>query len=148
MVEIKGNLFSTSCPVIGHGCNCKGVWGAGIAKTFALEYPNSYKFYRYVCNSVVGTEKVLVGSSKLFNENDKYVACIFTQIEPGPNAKLEYIESALNDLKHKMKSLGLYEVSIPKIGCGIGGLKWEEVKRIVEKVFRGSEITVFVYDNN
>jgi O-acetyl-ADP-ribose deacetylase (regulator of RNase III) len=39
------------------------------------------------------------------------------------------------------------ELAIPQIGCGIDGLKWDEVSKRLHKVFNDTdiEITVFIY---
>ena len=46
---------------------------------------------------------------------------------PGANADMELIRLSLEFMLEHMKENGVKSVNIPQIGCGIGGLKWEEV---------------------
>ncbi|TID29569.1 hypothetical protein CANINC_001843 [Pichia inconspicua] len=64
----RGDLFDAlkrgDTVYIGHACNCRGVWGAGIAAAFRAKFPNSYKQYRAHCKSsnpqdILGTSLVL-----------------------------------------------------------------------------------------
>ena len=41
---------------------------------------------------------------------------------------MEYVESGLEYLVKNYDKLGIKSVAIPALGCGLGGLKWEEVK--------------------
>ena len=52
MVEyVKGNLFDEPQEIIVHGCNARGVMGAGFAKDLKEKYPENYKEYRKYCNN-------------------------------------------------------------------------------------------------
>ena len=43
-----------------------------------------------------------------------------------------------------MEQHDLYTVAMPKIGCGLGGLNWNEVSILVEGILEKRE--VFVYE--
>jgi O-acetyl-ADP-ribose deacetylase (regulator of RNase III) len=49
MTMVTGDLFELGLPAIGHGCNCVGSMGAGIAKEFRRRYPRMYQEYRQRC---------------------------------------------------------------------------------------------------
>ncbi|KAJ5746952.1 uncharacterized protein N7511_008648 [Penicillium nucicola] len=50
VTEITGDLFTApDDSALIHACNCEGVWGAGIARTFRYNYPAAYEIYRSHC---------------------------------------------------------------------------------------------------
>lgn len=49
--------------------------------------------------------------------------------------KLEYIAAGLADLVTTTTRLGLSSLSLPALGCGLGGLQWTEVKPLIEAAF-------------
>lgn len=57
------------------------------------------------------------------------------------------LESSLKVVRDHMQENAVKELAIPQIGCGIDGLKWEEVEARIRKVFNDSdaEITVYKY---
>lgn len=42
---VKGDLFTTDCDLIAHGCNCRGGYGSGVAYTMAKLYPKAKYYY-------------------------------------------------------------------------------------------------------
>lgn len=54
------------------------------------------------------------------------------------------LEKSLNSLLIKMKELNLTKLGIPRLGCGLDGLDWSEVKLLIEKIFSKSEIHITV----
>ena len=44
------------------------------------------------------------------------------------------IEKSLDELKSMIHKFGVEKVYMPRIGCGLGGLDWEEVKPLIEKI--------------
>lgn len=51
---------------------------------------------------------------------------------------------ALVSLLSKMKELKLTKLGIPKIGCGLDGLDWSNVKSLIMEIFAGSGIDILV----
>jgi len=137
-----GNLFSTEAPAIAQGCNCQGLMGAGIAVQFQRRYPEMYQEYRTRCKT------------GLFNPGDvwawkeegvpgaKLILNLGTQDYPGPHARTEWLEEAL---KKALALPGLTSVALPRIGCGLGGLEWEKVQEVIERLGKSSSVTLIVY---
>jgi O-acetyl-ADP-ribose deacetylase (regulator of RNase III) len=46
---VTGDLFNLGLPAVGHGCNCAGAMGAGIAVEFKRWFPAMYQQYRRRC---------------------------------------------------------------------------------------------------
>lgn len=134
MIERKGDVFTTDAKYIGHGVNCKGVMGAGIAKTIREKYPLVYNEYRIVCQT---NPPPKTGTYFVYPGRDKLIVNLFTQFNPGPDAAYEWVFLSL--LRFSRRASDRIErngnlVAIPEIGCGIGGLEWPVVKKIIETV--------------
>lgn len=122
ITEHFGDLFTSDAPAIGHGVNCKGVMGAGIARIFRDKYPDMYSYYKECCTDYPGLKPGECLDWK--TEDGKYVLNIASQDEPGANAKFTYLIAGLANACIFLKYEGINRFAIPRIGCGIGGLNW------------------------
>lgn len=52
------------------------------------------------------------------------------------------LNQTLHTLLGKMKEYKLTKLGIPKIGCGLDGLDWSNVKSLINSVFTGSGIHI------
>lgn len=139
----NGDLFTSTCRVLGHGVNCEGVMGAGIARMFRDKFPENYRKYRNACLS-----GVLVPGSYIYTfESPKLIVNLATQKKPGPDAKYDWLFSACYQAAEILSEGGYHSMAIPQIGCGIGGLEWHKVKKIlelIEELVPGFEFEVWV----
>lgn len=127
---IKGDLFEAPEPAIAHGCNTRGKMGAGIAKVFRNKYPEMYRHYVGLC-----AERLFsVGSVLTWHAPDQVVFNLGTQVYPGADATVFAVDLALGNMADVALNLGFESVGMPLIGCGIGGLKWDDVGAIVRDI--------------
>lgn len=133
MQTLKADILSGIDPnrltIILHGCNCFHIMGAGIAGYLAKKFPEVLKADRTTIRGSI--EKLGSLSIATLNQN-LYVVNCYTQYSPGADAKLEYVDQCLNNFV-KFGRLGEADIRLPKIGCGIGGLKWVKVEPIFDK---------------
>lgn len=145
MIKKSGNLFDTEQTCIGHGVNVYGVMGAGIAKQFKKLFPANYRAYQHQCI----TKQLTPGGLYTHWENNHFVLNMASQDKPGANARGDWLFAAA--LKAgKFASVGGYRaVAIPMIGCGIGGLTWPNVERILLNAenLTGTEFEVWKFDD-
>jgi O-acetyl-ADP-ribose deacetylase (regulator of RNase III) len=142
VIHVKGDIWDIAMiavqagPIaIGHGVNCRGVWGAGIAVQFKGQFPKAYLGYQDVCNELPIDE--LIGQHQICQEQLKintllsrqvFVVNLFSQVNPGSDARLTAIKTALDGAFEYFRSMALYfPLIIPMIGAGIGGLTQDEV---------------------
>lgn len=135
MINKKGDVFTTDAIYIGHGVNCYGVMGAGIAKTVRDKFPKVYEEYAEVCRN----DKLKPGSFFPYPQHGKMIVNLATQNKPGPDATYENVFNALAGFSRQASTTIRLEafgnvIAIPQIGAGIGGLKWPVVEMIVELV--------------
>jgi ADP-ribose 1''-phosphate phosphatase len=136
--EVNGDLFTAKEYMKVHACNCKGVWGSGVAAIFKRKYPLAYKIYRDTCLS---SGSKLLGTG-LSIEADGIIGCLFTSYDFGRNKDyssqiLFQTKRALIDLfdsicRHNDKET--YSIAAPKINSGLFNVEWEETKKVILEV--------------
>ncbi len=140
-----GDLLKATEGVIGHGVNCKGVMGAGIAKAIRAAYP-AEMFEQYRTASL--TRELVPGSVDWYRVCDKSqpdLLNIASQNSPGADARLEWLAEGMLLALPLAKALGGEALAVPRIGCGIGGLTWEAVEAvfITSSIATGVDVVVY-----
>lgn len=138
---IHGDLLVSNEPAIAHGCNCKKVMGAGIAKLIALKYPGVRKADRAGIHSL--------GSFTWSDSDGPVVLNLYTQISTGATFIPEALRQALDSAILFLEFRGIYSIGLPWIGCGIGGCSRATVKSILDDIagkHPATRITVYELD--
>jgi O-acetyl-ADP-ribose deacetylase (regulator of RNase III) len=149
--EVTGDIFELDVDALGHGVNCRGKMGAGIAVQFKKKFPYMYDNYRSLCAShYLHLGQVYVYKPVWTTHDKRLVYNIASQDLPGANANLEAIRVAVEFVRFDAERRGLNTVALPQIGCGIGGLEWAEVKEVLREAFESSpvEFQLVTYDTN
>lgn len=141
---VKGDLFSeeNKCKYIVHQVNCQGVMGSGIALEIKNRYPLAFKSYKDYCSMFDNTKNML-GKVDLSESNGKIIANLFAQDHYLPRGICHTDYNALEQGFNFLKDITKEDISMPKIGCGLGGGDWNKVEELIKKVF--DDRTVFVY---
>lgn len=124
-----GDLFTTEAPALAHGVNIRGVVG-GIAAQFAARYgqlEHDYDAHCFVGQFYPGDVYAWDGLVPL----EPVIYNLATQDLPGPRARIEWVAFALANMATDMRARGITRVAMPRIGCGIGGLTWDQVEPFV-----------------
>jgi len=144
--EVTGDLLELfkkgHYDVIAHGCNCKGAMGAGIAKSIADVYPEVRLADKRMAE---GRLKPWGGGILPVPVYDGVVINLYTQLKPGPFADMNYVAHSLRRMKDWIDNMQFEQVvriGLPQIGCGIGDLKWKEVRGLIERTFSESRFIV------
>ena len=140
---INGNLFTSNAKVLVNTVNTVGVMGKGIASDFKKLYPKMFEEYKQLCDS----NKLNVGDLHLYKTPNKWILNFPTKKHWRSPSKIEFIEKGLQRLVKDAHKLQINDIAMPKLGCGNGGLDWEnEVKPLVEKYLKKSPINVSIYE--
>jgi O-acetyl-ADP-ribose deacetylase (regulator of RNase III) len=121
VIEVYGNIFDLHKGVIAHGVNTQGVAGAGIAKAIRERLPDAFAPYFTEC---ARQPRRSPGWAVWGEQSGVRVWHLASQDRPGKRARVEWIEEAVATMLGSEPSR---EIFIPKLGCGIGGLDWEDV---------------------
>lgn len=137
------NLEGISC--YAHGCNCAGAMGKGIALQFKERYPKMYLEYKRLCKE----GKFSLGEVFIYeNGNSEFVFNLGTQKSWRVKADLNAIKTALENMLLFASKNNIEQIALPKIGAGLGGLNWIDVKDIIDKVaFQYPNIDLYVIEN-
>lgn len=131
LVLKTGDLFTSTADALGHGVNCMGLMGAGIAVAFKERCdPAMYEEYRKLC------EQKLLKPGLIYpfrNSDGRYVINIASQEYPGPDATYEWLDSGMANALAYCSQRGLKSLAVPRIGCGIGGLEWDTVRDLMQQ---------------
>lgn len=144
--EVKGDLLALfqqgHYDIIAHGCNCKGIMGAGIAKTIGILYPEVKRADWRLAHSKITPWP---GSFLPVPVEHGIIVNLYTQEYPGRDATNHAVYHSLRRMKQWVDNLQFEDairIGLPHIGCGIGGLQWDDVKEMIEGLFRDQRLVV------
>ena len=136
MIEIKrGNILKADAEALVNTVNCVGYMGKGIALQFKKAYPANYEYYRKACDA----QEVKPGKMLVFETgailNPKYIINFPTKRHWRGKSLIEDIDSGLKALIQEIRVRGVKSIALPPLGCGLGGLDWDEVRPRIENTF-------------
>ena len=150
MIEIiKSDIFECKCDGIAHQVNCRGVWGAGLAKEIKKRFPRAFKVDSMTL--VNNPKKLGTFNYAAPNEDqDKWIFNLAGQFNYGRskvytdyNALYRSLES-LKDFILKMNFVD-FVLAIPSgMGAGLGGGDWNKILAIINLVFKHESIKVLI----
>ncbi|EAL4711949.1 Appr-1-p processing protein [Campylobacter lari] len=138
-----GDLLNSKQQALVNTVNLNGFMGKGIAYQFKKKFPLNYETYVKACKN----KEIDIGKVFVFEENGKTIINFPTKANWKEKSKIEYIESGLNSLKNEIIQRNINSIAIPPLGCGNGGLHWENVKPLIETYLSGlsNDISILIY---
>ena len=148
MIEFQqGDLLKADAEALVNTVNCVGVMGRGIALQFKKVFPENFADYQAACQrGEVRPGKMLVVKLDRF-DNPRYIINFPTKRHWRGKSRIEDIEVGLDALATVVQDLGIQSVAVPPLGCGLGGLDWRQIRRLIEEAFDGlADVQVVVYE--
>lgn len=144
---VKGNFFDYDADIRVNTVNCVGVMGAGVALAFKNKYPEMFKEYVRQCKA----GEVFPGKPSVWKKEDMFSKGIEIINFPTKNhwrnpSEYEYIESGLLWLSEYLKDKQGLTITLPALGCGHGGLDWNNVKQLIIKYLDKNESNILVFE--
>ena len=140
---ITGNILESNADAIVNPVNCEGYMGKGLAYQIKKQYPKTYEDYSVACKQ----GRLKIGQIHCFKENEKMIINFPTKDKWRAKSKISYITDALQQLIHLLRDSNIKSIAIPPLGCGLGGLNWEEVKQILLEYLEPIACTLDIYIN-
>lgn len=139
---VDGDMFSYQVDAMINTVNCIGVMGAGIAKQFKKKYPKMFLEYQELCSE----QRIQPGILHTYQTEGLLIINLPTKTHPRLPSKYEYVEQGLLSLKDFLiKHPELRSITLPALGCGLGGLRWERVSAMITEYLGELPIDIYVF---
>lgn len=133
-----------------HGCNAQYKMGSGVALAIRNAFPDAYLTYMRM-------KELNPGAAVVVNTKNKLIGNLITQkyygYDGGRYAEPMWIESSLADYIRQIEEfdnpLGAtvdYTIATSRIGCSLGGLKWDEVAPVYDRVSKRHGVNFVIYE--
>jgi O-acetyl-ADP-ribose deacetylase (regulator of RNase III) len=143
MISYKhSNLLQSDAEALVNTVNMVGIMGKGIALQFKEYFSLNFKLYQKACKAkevVIG--KMFVTETGKFT-GPKYIINFPTKTDWRANTRIEYLEEGLDDLVILIKEKNIKSIALPPLGCGNGGLDWQDVKPLMARKLSAIAATV------
>ena len=149
--HIKCDIFESGADVILHQVNCQGVMGSGIARQVKEKFPVVFHAYKAFCD-IKDDKSELLGTAQFIRVNEGgyagYVVNLFAQEKFGYDGKCytdyDALKECLEDVSNYFHN---QTIAIPYLmGCARGGGDWNIVYKMIEEVFKDSDVLICEYD--
>ena len=142
MKALLGNLFESQAEVLVNTVNCVGVMGKGIALEFKKRYPQMFDEYARLCRE----GQILPGKPYLYTDLIGNKVLNFpTKDDWRTPSRLSYIQNGLEWFRSNYSKLGIKSIAFPPLGCGNGGLKWDDVGPMMYRYLYDLPINIEIY---
>lgn len=135
------NLFVSPAQTLVNTINTVGVMGKGIALEFKRRYPSMFERYRGFCND----GSLTIGKLYLYKSPNKWVLNFPTKKHWRGPSKIEWIETGLQHFAETYESRGITSIAFPQLGCGNGGLPWEQVRPLMQRYLEPLPLPVYIH---
>lgn len=141
----SGLLLDSKDRILVNTVNCQGVMGKGLALAFKLKFPQMFVQYRKACQDGL----LKPGKPFIYPMGEQVLYNFVTKVEWRNPSQIEWIDEGLKQLRLFCDTIqpthGPSTIAMPPLGCGNGGLKWEQVKPLIDKYFKDCPHTVTIY---
>jgi len=127
-----GSILEEDAKALVNTVNCEGFMGKGVALDFKRAYRKNFDEYVACCKRgemrpghvfVFETESAI---------NPVYIINFPTKRKWRGKSKMEDIQNGLSSLVKEIRKRDIRSIALPALGCGLGGLNWDEVRQQIE----------------
>lgn len=146
--EVQGDILLTGAQAIAHGVAPHDHFASGLALALRERWPAMVKDFRHYCH----TDHAAPGGAWAWGgAGGVRIVNLLTQgaapdekSKPQP-AKLEHVNHALRALRKTIEEEKFTSVALPRLATGVGGLKWEDVRPLIQHHLGDLKIPIYVY---
>lgn len=148
--EVSGDILLSKANAIAHGAAPGDHFDAGLALALREEWPAMAKDFRHYCHLAHPKP----GEAWLWSAaNGTRIVTLLTQEaalgergagRPG-RAHVEHVNHALRALRAMAEKEQFASLALPRLGTGVGGLAWDEIKPLVAQHLGALAVPVYVY---
>lgn len=138
-----GNVLTHKAQTITCPVNTVGIMGSGLAMAMRNRIQGLHHYYKNQCEE--GLIDVGVCTTYKIPNRDQQVLLFPSKKHWKEDSKIEDIESGLKHLVENIETLGITELAMVPVGCGLGKLDYNtEVKPLLYKYLDELEIPVYI----
>lgn len=152
-----GDIFAQDVEALVNTVNCKGVMGRGIALEFKKRFPENFKEYKAACDrGEVKPGQMFIFEMEPINPQldlfpssngdeltqritPRLIVNFPTKRHWRAKSRMEDIDSGLEALRQEIVDRDIKSIAIPPLGCGLGGLRWDDVRPRIESMLHEIE---------
>ena len=144
-IDAHGNLLKADVEALANSVNTVGVMGKGIALQFKNAFPANFKAYEAACKM----QAVELGKMFVFDNGrlttPHWIINFPTKGHWRARSRIRDVADGLNDLRHVIEELEIASIALPPLGCGHGGLDWDDVRSLIEERLGDLDVVVHLY---
>lgn len=139
----EGDIFESKCQTLVNPVNCVGVMGAGLALAFKKRFPAMFLDYQDRCKR----HQVQLGEPYLYRHGSGTgILCFPTKGHWKDPSYLGDIQNGLDGLNSMLwYHADIRSIAMPALGCGLGGLSWNDVGPVILRTLKHVTIPVEIY---
>lgn len=137
----NGDIFESDAEAIVNPVNCVGIMGKGLALEFKNRYPLMFEAYR----QEVQTRRMRIGHCHIYRADARAIINFPTKYHWRDQSTLGAITRGLEDLRHIIGRRRIKSIAIPMLGCGLGGLSWDDVRDQIDDILGDLECEIEIY---
>ena len=140
----QGNLLASEAEAVVNTVNTVGVMGKGIALMFKEAFKANFLAYQEACRR----GEVQVGRMFVTERlgRPRWIINFPTKKHWRHPSQLSWVIEGLEDLRRVIEERQIRSIALPPLGCGNGGLRWNDVRREIERALGNlPEVDVLVY---
>jgi O-acetyl-ADP-ribose deacetylase (regulator of RNase III) len=142
-----GDLFKTKMETIVITVNCVGVMGKGIAKALKEHAKPAYDQYRELCDAgEMNLGKSVIYDTPIDDLEGKTILFFPTKGHWRSRSELFQIKEGLKHFAENYDDMGIESIAFPALGCGNGGLNWNDVKPVMCEYLEDLDIKIEIYE--
>lgn len=135
--EVNGDLFeSPKSSSLAHCVAADFLMAAGIAVKFKSLFGQV---------DTLKSQNVKTGGVAVLKVSERYLYYLVTKVRSYEKPTYPDLMSSLSAMKDHMVNKGVKELAMPQIGCGLDGLSWDKVEKMIKQVFQETDVEITVY---
>ena len=144
-IDAHGNLLKADVEALANSVNTVGVMGKGIALQFKNAFPANFKAYEAACKK----QAVRLGKVFVFDNGQltppRWIINFPTKGHWRARSRIRDVADGLDDLRDVIEELEISSIALPPLGCGHGGLDWDEVRSLIKERLGDLDVVVHLY---
>ncbi len=148
IILMQGDLLKQhDVDAIVNTVNCVGIMGKGIALQFKKKWPANFNTYADACKANLVKPGFMFVYDAGALATPQYIINFPTKHHWKEKSHIAFIQDGLVDLIDQINAKGIRSIAMPPLGCGNGGLQWQQVKPLIEQACSAiPDVLVYLFE--